>query len=229
MKVSAIIAAAGSGTRLGAKMPKQFLELGDKPMLAWSIEAFCSSYLITDITVVTHPGFMELAKDIAEGAACSKEIQVVEGGATRQESVFRGITAFEENGASWVAVHDAARPFITPEHIENICLLAAEAGAAIPGIPVPDTVKKVDGDGFIIDTLDRSELVLAQTPQVCRRKDIMAAYQRAEKMNLTFTDESSLLESAGFHVAVAKGTMHNFKVTTESDLRVARMLAKNFV
>ena len=224
MKISAVIAAAGSGVRLGASMPKQFLDLGGRPILAWCIEAFCASYLVNDVVIVAHADYQELATDIAEKYACLKPAQVVPGGATRQESVLNGINA-SSSQAAWVAVHDAARPFITTDHIEAVCMLAGEAGAAIPGIQVPDTVKRIDQDGFVIDTLDRTRLVLAQTPQVCRKEEILAAYKRAAASGLSFTDESSLLEASGIHVAVAKGTMHNFKVTTEADLRVARMLA----
>ena len=225
MKVSAVIAAAGSGTRLGATMPKQFLDLGGRPILAWCIEAFCTSYLVNDLVVVAHPDYVELAADIAAKYACSRPVKVVKGGATRQDSVLNGINASSQQ-ASWVAVHDAARPFITADHIEAVCMLAGEAGAAIPGIKVPDTVKKIDENGFVLETLNRSRLVLAQTPQVCRKDEIIAAYERAAATGLSFTDESSLLEASGIHVAIAKGTMHNFKVTTEADLRVARMLAE---
>ncbi len=224
MKISAVIAAAGSGTRLGASMPKQFLDLGGRPVLAWCIDAFCASYMIHDLVIVTHMDYQKLAQEIAEKHVCSKPWTVVPGGATRQDSVLNGINASAEQ-TSWVAVHDAARPFITTEHIEAICMLAGEAGAAVPGIKCPDTVKRVDRDGFVIETLDRSELVLAQTPQVCRKKDILEAYGKAEARGLSFTDEASLLEAFALPVAVAKGTMHNFKITTEADLKVARMLA----
>lgn len=225
MKVSAIIAAAGTGTRLGADMPKQFLELGGRPMLAWSIDAFCNSWLINDLVIVTHADYQKLASEIAVKYSCGKEITVVPGGATRQQSAFNGIKASSPR-TSWVAVHDAARPFITTEHIENICMLAGEAGAAIPGIAIPDTVKSIDSDGFILETLDRTRLVLAQTPQVCRKQDILSAYKDAARLQRSFTDESSLLEFAGMRVALAKGTMHNFKITTSADLRVARMLSQ---
>ncbi len=224
MKVSAVIAAAGSGTRLGTKMPKQFLDLAGQPILSWCLQAFCSSYLISDIVVVTHPDYQELAGDIVEKYACSRPVKVVTGGATRQESVFNGVKASSES-ASWVAVHDAARPFITTDHIEAVCMLAGEAGAAIPGIKVPDTVKRIDENGFVIETLDRSKLVLAQTPQVCRKEDLLSAYENTARLGINFTDESSLLEASGIHVAIATGSMHNFKVTTEADLKVARMLA----
>ncbi len=224
MKVSAVIAAAGSGTRLGTKMPKQFLDLGGRPILAWCLQAFCSSYLISDIVVVAHPDYLELASDITDKYACSKPVKVVAGGATRQDSVLNGVRAASER-ATWVAVHDAARPFVTTDHIEAVCMLAGEAGAAIPGIKIPDTVKRIDENGFVIETLDRSKLVLAQTPQVCRKEELLAAYDRAAKLGIAFTDESSILEASGIHVAIATGSMHNFKVTTEADLKVARMLA----
>ncbi len=224
MKVSAVIAAGGRGTRLGSDLPKQFLDLGGKPLIAWCIEAFCGTYLVSDVVIVTPINYVELASEIAEKYVCSKPATVVTGGGTRQESVLNGIKASSAD-TPWVAVHDAARPFITTDHIESVCLLAFEAGAAIPGISCPDTVKKIDSAGIVLETLDRSQLILAQTPQVCRKEDILEAYRKAERNGWTFTDESSLLEANGIPVAVSKGTMHNFKVTTEADLRVARMLA----
>ncbi len=225
MKVSAIIAAAGSARRFGGEQPKQFVALGGRPVLAWSIQAFSISTFITEIVVVSPSMDEEKTMEVAEKWAGRKPLKIVPGGATRQESVKAGLDAVS-HGCEWVAVHDAARPLVSQNLIEAVCLMAQEVGAAIPGVSVRDTVKEVYDDGLVLRTLDRSNLYLAQTPQVCRKSDLLSAYELAEEKDIKATDEAGLLEALGVPVGVVSSSPHNFKITTQDDLLLAEALVK---
>lgn len=222
MNLTAIIAAAGSGIRLGSAVPKQFLDLGGRPVISWSLHVFISSALVNRIVVVTAAEYIKDTEEIVSKLNADKPIKVVEGGITRQQSVEYGLNACQED-TKWIAVHDAARPFITTEDIEGTAMLAREIGASIMAEPVADTIKEVAND-LVVKTVDRISLFKAQTPQICRIEDIRAAYTNAEVQGLQATDESSLLEAAGFPVAIYEGTGRNFKITTETDLFIARAL-----
>jgi 2-C-methyl-D-erythritol 4-phosphate cytidylyltransferase len=173
MTVAAIIAAAGSGTRMGVDTPKQFLELMERPIVAWSLDAFSRAREVTEMILVAHPAYMDLCSEAAKRYSRGVTVKVVPGGHTRQESVLNGIREVSQS-IEWVAVHDAARPFITPSQIDSTCLMAMEIGAAIAGAPMVDTVKEVEAN-IITRTLDRTHLVAAQTPQVCRKDDLLRA------------------------------------------------------
>lgn len=225
MKVSSIIAAAGSGRRFGGEVPKQFLDLGGRPVLSWSLGVFSQSPLVTEIIVVASSVDEERTAEVAERWVRGKPLKVVAGGATRQDSVRAGLQAVS-SGNEWVAVHDAARPLVTLNLLEAVCLMAQEVGAAIPAVPVKDTVKEVYDDGLVVRTLDRSTLYLAQTPQVCRKSDLLSAYKVADEKDLRVTDEAGLLEAIGVPVGVVSSSSHNFKITTEDDLLLAEALVK---
>jgi len=225
LKVTAIIAAAGLGKRFGSQTPKQFHQLGGRPLLAWSIDTFTKVPFIEDIVVVAPPSDESSTLKIVKSFSNEKPITVIAGGATRQESVRQGLLSIDEK-KTWIAVHDAARPLVPQSDIEAVCLMAQEIGAAILAIPVHDTVKLVDEDGLIVRTLDRDRIYLAQTPQVCRRKDLVSAYELAERKNIKVTDEASLLEAAGMAVGVVPGKPRNIKITTEDDFILAEALIK---
>jgi len=224
MKISAIIVAAGAGIRFGASIPKQFFALGGRPVLAWCLEAFDRSSIINELIVVAPPSDEGPAIEITEKWVHRVRVKVVPGGSTRQESVKSGLDAVDP-GIEWVAVHDAARPLVTPTQIEAVCFMAREiGGAAILAVPIRDTVKVVDEDGLIIRSQDRSGLYLAQTPQVCRKEDLRSAYKLAEVKGIKATDEAGLLEVSGVAVGVVEGSPSNFKITTQEDLRMAEAL-----
>ncbi|MEF3169132.1 MAG: 2-C-methyl-D-erythritol 4-phosphate cytidylyltransferase [Deltaproteobacteria bacterium] len=227
MKVSAIIVAAGSGTRFGAGVPKQFVTLAGRPLLFWSIFAFADIPEVEEIVAVIPEGHEETFETLLrQNPVSGARIRWCAGGATRQESVLKGLRASEPD-IPWAAVHDGARPLVTREIIQDVLLAAHSLGAAIPGLPVADTVKLVDEEGMIIRTLERKNLILAQTPQVCRKRDLNAAYKRAEELALTATDEAGLLEAAGVPVGVRPGSVENIKITTRDDLILAEaILAK---
>ena len=223
MKVSAIIVAAGAGIRFGAGIPKQFVALGGRPILAWSLKEFDSSSLINEIIVVAPPSDEGAVNAIIQKWIRRVRVKVVPGGSTRQESVKSGLDAVDGD-LEWIAVHDAARPLVTLMHIEAACFLAQEVGASILAVPVRDTVKVVDEDGLVIRNQDRTRLYLAQTPQVCRKKDLQSAYRLAEDKGIRATDEAGLLEVAGVVVGVVEGSSSNFKITSQEDLKMAEAL-----
>jgi 2-C-methyl-D-erythritol 4-phosphate cytidylyltransferase / 2-C-methyl-D-erythritol 2,4-cyclodiphosphate synthase len=224
MQVTAIIAAAGDGRRVASEVPKQFIEIGGVSLLQRSLNAFCRVDRVTQIIVVTRPDSVEaVSRSIStRGRATS----VVAGGATRQESV---AAAFDRvaDGATYVMVHDAARPFVTPALIERTLDAAIESGAAVAALAARDTVKQAVADGgrhFIARTLPRQEIYLAQTPQAFRR-DILASAVALGRSGAAATDESALAELAGSRIRLVEGDALNFKVTTEGDLAMSRALA----
>ena len=227
MQVSAVIAAGGSGSRLGKATPKQFLDLNGRPVMAWCLDSFSTAMEIGEIIVVAPIDYLNLAKEITDKYCKDKPWKVVHGGSTRHESVKNGVSA-SSSKMEWVAVHDAARPFIRPDEIDAICLLARELGAAILAKKVIDTIKEIKDD-IITRTLDRSMLAAALTPQVCKKADLLSAYSHAEAIGFVATDEASLLEEIGIDVAVQFGSPINFKITTEEDLTIARAISSYFL
>lgn len=223
MRVSAIIAAAGDGLRFGNAGPKQFTLLGDRPILAWSLAAMSDSPMIDELVLVSHRDHAKRMSEIASVYAVGKRVKIIQGGATRQVSVRAGLMAVDQE-IKWVAVHDAARPFVTTALIEQVCLFAREVSAAIPAVPINDTVKEVSEGRFVTRTLDRARLFLAQTPQVCKRDDLIRAYEEADGIGFKATDEASLLELAGIDIGVVDGSPMNLKITTQDDLSLAMAL-----
>lgn len=219
MHVSAIIAAGGSGTRLGAGMPKQFVSLGSQTMLERSVSAFVGHERITEVILALPPGTR------IEGDASPKlgKLRTVTGGARRQDSVANAFDAVSP-AAEIVLVHDAARPFVSASVITRSIDAAAEHGAAIAALPVTDTVKQVTmeaGRRVIAGTIPRESIYLAQTPQAFRR-DVLARAVALGRSGADATDEAALAELAGYPVHIVEGDVENVKITTPSDLERAR-------
>jgi 2-C-methyl-D-erythritol 4-phosphate cytidylyltransferase len=207
--VTAVIAAAGSGERLGAGGPKAFVSLGGRPMIAWSLDACRACGSVATIVVAVPAGHAHDLQDVV----------VVDGGATRADSVANALNAVD---TELVAIHDAARPLLTPQLLDDLVAeLVSDpaADAIIAAAPLTDTIKKVDG-GRIATTLDRSGLWGAQTPQVFRTK----ALRSALKASNSVTDEAMLIEAAGGTVLIHDSGFANLKVTTPLDLSVAELL-----
>jgi 2-C-methyl-D-erythritol 4-phosphate cytidylyltransferase len=210
--VTAVIAAAGSGERLGAGGPKAFVPLGGRPMIAWSLDACLACEGVAGV-VVAVPAAYE------HGLGDRPKVRTVDGGSTRAESVANALAAVD---TEYVAIHDAARPLLTPGLLQDLVAVLAgnpDADAVIAAAPVTDTVKKVDGNR-ISATLDRSELWGAQTPQVFRTAALRAALTAHEAA----TDEAMLIEAAGGTVLLHDPGAPNLKVTTPLDLRIAELL-----
>jgi 2-C-methyl-D-erythritol 4-phosphate cytidylyltransferase/2-C-methyl-D-erythritol 2,4-cyclodiphosphate synthase len=218
MFVSAIIAAAGAGRRLGAAKPKQMLDIGGGSMLQHSLRAFLVHPRVSEVIVVVPQGTPVLALDGIEPGRVG-EIRVVTGGERRQDSV---ANAFDLVSAASdvVLIHDAARPFVTPALIDRTIDAASTHGAAIAALQARDTVKRVAG-GVISETIPRESIYLAQTPQGFRR-DVLAAAVQAGRSGVEATDEAALAERAGYQVHVIEGDPANVKITTIDDLEAAR-------
>ncbi len=224
MQVTAIIAAAGHGRRLASEVPKQFLEIGGVSLLQRSVAAFCAVPRVTALVIVTRAEAVEdVTRTLATGG---RPATVVAGGATRQASV---AAAFERvtPETDYVMVHDAARPFVAPALIERTLDAAIESGAAIAALGAQDTIKLAEGDDgqrFVARTIPREQVCLAQTPQAFRR-EVLAAAIRLGQSGAIATDESALAELGGARIRLVEGDVLNFKVTTESDLRLSRAVA----
>ena len=211
--MTAVIAAAGSGERLGAGGPKAFVPLAGRPMIAWSLDACLGCEAVASVLVAV-PGGHEHGLDGIE------RVVTVDGGSTRAESVANALAAVD---TEYVAIHDAARPLLTPELLSDlVAVLAGNADAAgiIAAAPVTDTVKKVAIAPTIEATIDRSQLWAAQTPQVFRTEALRTALDTHDSA----TDEAMLVEAAGGRVLIHDPGAPNIKVTTPLDFRVAELL-----
>ena len=210
----AVLVAAGSGERLGADRPKAFVALGERVLLAESIERLDASPWIDAIVVAVPAGWEEAAIVLAEELVVSKVTAVVTGGATRAASVRAALDEVPDT-ALVVLVHDAARPLVDDGVIERLLAPLAEGyDGAVPALPVPDTVKRVER-GVVVETVDRAGLVLAQTPQAFPATVLRAAY--AGDLD-DLTDCSSLVERRGGRVRVVEGDTRLLKITTAADL-----------
>ena len=208
------MAAAGSGDRLGAELPKAFVRLGEAPMLAESLRRLDESGWVDAIVVAAPPGWEEPAILLAEELGCGKVSACVAGGATRAESVRLALAEVPED-ALVVLVHDAARPFLPEEVLERVLgALGRGWDGAIPAVEIPDTVKRVEGEA-VVETLDRSSLVSVQTPQAFLGAVLRRAVELGEG-----TDCASLVERAGGRVTWVPGDRRLLKITAKADLEL---------
>ena len=217
-RVAAIIPAAGSGERLGAAVPKAFVEVAGQSLLQRSAHAMA---LVADVIVVAAPAD-QLERAAAELAEVDAEVHVVAGGAQRQDSVAAGLAVLAEDVA-FVLVHDAARPLV-PLSVSQSVVDALRAGneAVIPAVPVVDTIKRVNAEGTVVGTIDRTTLRRIQTPQGFSREVMNRAYADPTYMA---TDDSGLVEAMGVTVLTVPGDERAFKITTPADLVTAERLA----
>jgi len=214
----ALLVAAGRGQRFGAALPKQYLPLAGKPMLCHSVEAFARHPSVDAVRVVIHGDDRPRYEAAISGLTL---LPPVEGGATRQESVRRGLESLSGLACERVLIHDAARPLVDAGLIDRTLAALDHATGAIPALPIADTVKRAE-DGLIAATLDRTKLFRAQTPQTFRYAEILAAHRAAAGRELT--DDAAVAEAAGLAVALVAGAEENFKVTNEADLLRAQCL-----
>jgi 2-C-methyl-D-erythritol 4-phosphate cytidylyltransferase len=219
----AIIAAAGAGTRMASDRPKQFLLLAGTPVIFHTLRVFEQCDSIDEVIVVLpaeeSAGFLSLAGKFG----VRKLARVVPGGATRSDSVKRGLMAIRSATAEIVVVHDGVRPFVTVEEIDATIAAAKSVGAAILVAPVTDTIKQVD-DEVVVKTLDRGTLRRALTPQCFRYELLREAYQKADVNDPSLTDESALVEQLGKRVSIVEGSARNIKITTAEDLAIAEAI-----
>ena len=215
----ALIVAAGSGTRLGGEVPKQYLPLAGRAVLRHSVETFLRHPAITGVRVVISAEHRALYESAVAGLPM---LPPAVGGASRQDSVRNGLESLADQQPDCVLIHDAARPFLTHEIIDRALAALDDAPGAVVAVPVADTLKRGQ-DGRVSGTVDRSALWRAQTPQAFRYADILAAHRHAK--GPAMTDDAAVAEAAGLPVTLVMGADDNFKITTADDLRRAERLA----
>jgi 2-C-methyl-D-erythritol 4-phosphate cytidylyltransferase len=221
---TAIVAAAGRGTRLGKR--KQLLDLMGKPVLAWCFDVFARAAGVNDIVVACEPDETAECEALARRMCGAKLRAVVRGGDRRQDSVFAGLRASMPD-ADFVIVHDGARPFVTEDMVDRALAAARVTGGAVVAVKVKDTIKQVGEGGIVTRSLPRDQLWAAQTPQAFAFDSLYDAYAAAEARGFVATDDAMLVEWAGTgHVAVVEGSYDNIKITTPDDLAVAEQIAR---
>ncbi|MBE5722205.1 MAG: 2-C-methyl-D-erythritol 4-phosphate cytidylyltransferase [Clostridium sp.] len=222
---TAVIVAAGKGKRMGTEISKQFLPLCGKEILAHTVEKFEKAACIRDIILVTGGDALQDVRQMVQEYGWKKIISVTEGGKERQDSVFLGLQQVPQD-TEIVLIHDGVRPFVTEEILERSIAAAKETGGCVAGVPAKDTIKVCDAEGFAIATPNRSTLRQIQTPQTFRRKEILAAYEKAKADGFLGTDDASVAEHSGFPVRVIMGSYSNIKITTKEDFLIGAAFLK---
>lgn len=216
--VTAIFPAAGASRRMGAGTNKIFLELGGESVLVRTLKTFSQSARINFLIVVTNE--VETVTEILNATPNLKPFAVTAGGSERQYSIANGLKLVP-NDAEIVLVHDAARPLINLETIENVIDAAEKFGGAIAAVPEKNTIKIIDAEGFVKSTPPRAELVAVQTPQGFKKEILMRAYEQAATDNFLGTDDASLVERIGGKIKIVQSSYKNIKITTPEDIQIA--------
>ena len=225
MHLTAIVPAAGGGTRLGLPTPKPYLPLAGLPLLAWTLKALRAARLVDFLVLVVAPGEEARCRaDVLEPHALDADA-VVPGGADRQASVCAGLAGAPAD-TDLVLVHDGARPLVRAELIRAAVEAAAADGAAVVAVPDTDTIKLADAERRVVETPPRGHLWAAQTPQVFRADWLREAHARAAADGFRGTDDSVLVERLGHPVRLVPGTPDNLKITTRTDLARAEQLLR---
>lgn len=225
-KVSAIIVAAGKSSRMGGDKNKLYIDVNGIPVIARTLRVFEECSAVDEVVLVVNANDMDLCREaIVEKYRFDKVKHIVAGGTSRQESVRNGLNVL--GGATGIViVHDGARPFVTCEQIKGSILASSEYGAAIVAVPVKDTIKVLDSQGFVSYTPGRDKLISVQTPQAFRYDLIIKAHEQAEKDGVTGTDDAVLVERLGHKVGIVEGSYDNIKITTPEDLIIAEKIFK---
>ena len=225
-KVRVVIAAAGKGSRMQSMTNKQYMLLNSRPVLAYSLDFFEKMDIVEEIVVVCGENELDFCqKEIIQRYKYQKVAAILPGGKERQDSVWRGLQSMGTD-TDLVAVHDGARPLLSSGVFSNLVREASEWGAAVPGISSKDTIKSIDRDGFVRQTLDRSSVFAIQTPQIFSYSELMTAYREAYEEDFQGTDDASLFERYIGRVKVVEGDYNNLKITTPGDLIIAEALLR---
>ncbi|UKS25618.1 2-C-methyl-D-erythritol 4-phosphate cytidylyltransferase [Paenibacillus sp. HWE-109] len=225
-KLGVIIVAAGKGSRMGTAESKQYLQLGQKPILVHTLQLFQNIQEVHEIILVVGEHDIDRCRSYVQDYGLSKTTHVLSGGAERQDSVRRGLDSLQQ-GTDWVLVHDGVRPFVKKEHVFDCLEKAQEQDAAVLAVPVKDTIKVVDTEKRIQSTPDRRSLWAIQTPQAFRLSVLQEAHERALQENFIGTDDAMLVERIGTTVHVVEGDYYNIKITTPEDLPWAEWILNN--
>jgi 2-C-methyl-D-erythritol 4-phosphate cytidylyltransferase len=221
MICAALVTAGGIGKRMGSRVPKQYLDLYGMPILARTIMIFAGHPLVDRIVITVPPGDQDFCKqNVTDSLHIDKPVEIVAGGATRQESVFNGLQCLVDTDV--VAIHDGVRPLVTHDVIARTITSAHASGAALAAVRIKETVKrKTNGH---LETIPRSDLWLAHTPQTFQTRLIWEAHTRAISDGFDGTDDAALVERMGHPVELVEDSEDNIKITTARDLDLARML-----
>lgn len=226
MKAAAVIVAGGKGIRMGMSMPKQLLPIGGKPIILRTLEPFDRCPEIVEIVMVISPSIITDFATLIDESDFDTPIKTVRGGSERQQSVMNGLEATSE-GIDVVAIHDAVRPFITTTLISECLHTAYETGAVTVMRRCKETVKAVE-DGCIVDTIDRSRLWIAQTPQAFKKDLIIESHRKAAGDGFIATDDCMVAEYCGHTIRVIEGNDSNIKITTPTDLLIAEEILRQW-
>ena len=223
MGVTAIIPAAGIGTRLKSEIHKPFYLLGGRPLLAHTLDVFEACRVVDHIVLVVSEEMVDrCSSEIVDAFGYKKVKRIVRGGKRRQDSVRNGLGAVGE-GCDFVVIHDGARPFVRAEVIAHSIELCREHQAVITAVPPKDTIKRGE-EGFVFSTLDREKLWVVQTPQIFSYDLLLGAYKQAYEDQFWGTDDASLVERLGVKVKILEGSYDNIKITTVEDVYLAEKL-----
>jgi len=195
------------------------LEVNGREIISYTLKKFESIKFIKGIVIATKPEYFSILSEIIDKNSFKKIIGFVSGGETRMASVYNGLSVLNCRKNDIVAVHDAVRPFVSRTQIINLFKFCAKYGSVIPALPVPDTVKEIRRKNIVNRTISRENLMLAQTPQVFKYGEMMKSYEKAFKDKFIGTDESSILEYAGYKVRIIEGEYKNIKITTKDDIK----------
>jgi len=224
--VRAIVVAAGQSKRMGEDTDKQLLTLSGRPVLAHSLAILDQAEDIKEYVLVVNIRHLQKFSQLARGEwGCRKLAGIVPGGIRRQDSVWEGLQALPRD-TGIVLVHDGARPFVSSELISKVIEQARKWGAATLAVPINDTVKKVDSQGLVLNTIPRESLWLTQTPQAFICSLLLEAHRWARAAQMSATDDASLVEATGHCVRVVEGSSLNIKITTPDDLAMALAIAQ---
>ena len=225
-KVGVVIPAAGSGTRMKGKRPKQFLTIRGKTILLRTLECFQRAGVVDCIIVVVKKNDIGFVQRMIRPRQLDKICGIVPGGRERQDSVWNGLQKLQRYNIDIVLVHDAVRPFISPGIIRSVTKVAGKRGAAIPAVHPKDTIKIADKKHIVKTTLAREGLWSVHTPQAFTIELLNRAFKKARKEKFYGTDEASIVEHYGAPVAIVGSSYDNIKITTAEDLEFARLMAK---
>ncbi|MGB9697249.1 MAG: 2-C-methyl-D-erythritol 4-phosphate cytidylyltransferase [Ignavibacteria bacterium] len=224
MKYFLIIPAAGIGRRFGERYPKQFYKVKGKALLAYTLENFVNVSEIEKVVIATHKSYFDRIKRIVEQIHLNKEIHLVEGGQLRQDSVYNAFCQLNAVSGDRVIIHDAVRPFVPSDLLQRLMQASRRYNCVVPGVPVSDTLKKINKHNFVERTLPRDFIRAIQTPQIFSYGILSKSFGYLKKRFFVATDEANIVETIGGKVMVIEGCLQNIKVTTKQDIHFIRLI-----
>lgn len=222
MKIFAIIPSGGSGMRMNNPLPKQYLRINGKEIIAYTLEIFQKCDLIDEIIISAQKNYFDLLQTIKKNYSFSKISKIVEGGEERQHSVFNALKSIEANENDLIVVHDAVRPLLPQDLLKNAIETANRFGSAVAALKAKDTLIK--GNDSILSYVDRNKYYYFQTPQIFRYKILFEAIKNAESNQFIGTDESMLVHRLGYEIKIVEGSSLNFKITSQDDIKLLQLI-----